>query len=134
FIHPPNHVYHYFKYRSLNGIAEFNSVRQFDLAKNCLLPIAVDTWENFVYVNLNGKAGSLQNFLGRVPELVAPLQLTRKLKFFDRRVYTLRCNWKVYVDNYLDGGYHVPHAHRGLSSVIEYSRYTIEAFERSVLQ
>ena len=28
----------------------------------------------------------------------------------------------------------MPHAHKGLSSVIEYSRYTIEAFERSVLQ
>ena len=44
------------------------------------------------------------------------------------------CNWKVYVDNYLDGGYHVPHAHKGLSSVIEYTKYTIENFERSCLQ
>ncbi|HJZ65514.1 MAG TPA: SRPBCC family protein, partial [Candidatus Acidoferrum sp.] len=56
------------------------------------------------------------------------------LKYFDRRIYTLQCNWKVYVDNYLDGGYHVPHAHKGLSSVIEYTSYTIENFERSCLQ
>jgi len=52
----------------------------------------------------------------------------------DRRVYTLNCNWKVYVDNYLDGGYHVPHAHKELSSVIEYTQYTIENFERACLQ
>jgi choline monooxygenase len=57
-----------------------------------------------------------------------------KLNFFDRRVYTLNCNWKVYVDNYLDGGYHVPHAHKGLSSVIEYTNYTIENFDRACLQ
>jgi choline monooxygenase len=40
----------------------------------------------------------------------------------------------VYVDNYLDGGYHVPHAHKGLSSVVEYTKYTIENFEHSCLQ
>src|SRR5437660_12858425 len=56
------------------------------------------------------------------------------MKFFDKRVYTVNCSWKVYVDNYLDGGYHVPHAHKGLSSVIEYTSYTIENFERACLQ
>ena len=40
--------------------------------------------------------------------------------------YTLNCNWKVYVDNYLDGGYHVPHLHKGLNSVLDYKHYTIE--------
>jgi choline monooxygenase len=73
-------------------------------------------------------------FLGKAPSLVAPLKITEKLHYFDRRVYTLKCNWKVYVDNYLDGGYHVPHAHKGLSSVVEYTKYTIENFERSCLQ
>jgi len=62
------------------------------------------------------------------------LKITEKLYYFDRRIYTLNCNWKVYVDNYLDGGYHVPHAHKGLSSVVEYTKYTIENFERSCLQ
>ena len=76
----------------------------------------------------------LKDFLANVPDLVAPLRLTEKLKFLDRRVYTLNCNWKVYVDNYLDGGYHVPHAHKGLSSVIEYTSYTIENFDRACLQ
>ena len=36
------------------------------------------------------------------------------------------CNWKVFVDNYLDGGYHVPHIHGGLNSVLDYSNYKIE--------
>ena len=52
----------------------------------------------------------------------------------ERRTYTLDCNWKVFVDNYLDGGYHVPHLHKGLDSVLDYSEYTITNGERFCLQ
>jgi choline monooxygenase len=96
--------------------------------------VRVETWEHFVFVNLDGQAAPLLEFLGVVPEIVAPLAMTTKLRYFDRRIYTLNCNWKVYVDNYLDGGYHVPHAHKGLSSVIEYTKYTIENFATACLQ
>lgn len=130
----PYHGWTYGNDGALKGMVEFEGVCDFDRARNGLVPLTVDAWENFVFVTMNAKAAPLRDFLGKVPELVAPLQLTKKLKFFDRRVYTLNCNWKVYVDNYLDGGYHVPHAHKGLSSVIEYTKYTIENFERSCLQ
>jgi len=115
-------------------MVEFDGVCNFDRAQNGLVPVYVDSWENFIFVNLDPQAAPLRKFLASVPELVAPLQLTQKLRYFDRRIYTLNCNWKVYVDNYLDGGYHVPHAHKGLSSVIEYTQYTIEIFERACLQ
>ncbi|MGC2831980.1 MAG: aromatic ring-hydroxylating dioxygenase subunit alpha [Candidatus Acidiferrum sp.] len=130
----PYHGWTYGIDGALKGMVEFDGVRNFDRAKNGLVPIRVDTWENFVFVNLDGRASPLLKFLGIVPDLVTPLELSKKLHFFDRRVYTLNCNWKVYVDNYLDGGYHVPHAHKGLSSVIEYTKYTIENFERACLQ
>lgn len=130
----PYHGWTYGNDGALKGMVEFEGVCDFDRAKNGLVPVPVDTWENFVFVNLAGQAGTLQSFLANIPELVEPLRLTEKLKFFDRRVYTLNCNWKVYVDNYLDGGYHVPHAHKGLSSVIEYTSYTIENFARACLQ
>ena len=130
----PYHGWTYGIDGALKGMVEFDGVCNFDRAKNGLVPMRVDTWENFVFVNLDGRAAPLRDFLGIVPELVAPLDLAKKLYFFDRRVYTLNCNWKVYVDNYLDGGYHVPHAHKGLSSVIEYTKYTIENFERACLQ
>jgi phenylpropionate dioxygenase-like ring-hydroxylating dioxygenase large terminal subunit len=44
------------------------------------------------------------------------------LHWMERRHYTIDCNWKVFVDNYLDGGYHVPHVHRGLDSVLSLQR------------
>src|SRR6187455_1858292 len=57
-----------------------------------------------------------------------------ELHWMERRHYTLECNWKVFVDNYLDGGYHVPHVHRGLDSVLSSREYTIETGERFCLQ
>jgi len=130
----PYHGWTYGIDGALKGMVEFEGVCNFDRTKNGLVPVRVDTWENFVFVNLDGHAAPLRAFLGEVPGIVAPLELAKKLHHFDRRVYTLNCNWKVYVDNYLDGGYHVPHAHKGLSSVIEYTKYTIENFERACLQ
>jgi choline monooxygenase len=130
----PYHGWTYGNDGALKGMVEFEEVCNFDRKDNGLVPIRVDTWENFVFVNLDGKAPPLSEFLGKVPLLVAPLNITGRMQYFDRRVYTLNCNWKVYVDNYLDGGYHVPHAHKGLSSVVEYTKYTIENFERSCLQ
>jgi phenylpropionate dioxygenase-like ring-hydroxylating dioxygenase large terminal subunit len=130
----PYHGWTYGNDGALKGLVEFEGVCDFDRAKNGLVPVRVETWENFVFVNLDGRAAPLLQFLGAVPEVVAPLAITQKLHYFDRRVYALNCNWKVYVDNYLDGGYHVPHAHKGLSSVIEYTKYTIENFATACLQ
>ena len=130
----PYHGWTYGTDGALKGMVEFEGVCDFDRAKNGLVPVRVETWENFVFVNFDGRAAPLPEFLGKAAAVTAPLELSKKLRFFDRRIYTLNCNWKVYVDNYLDGGYHVPHAHKGLSSVIDYPQYTIENHERSCLQ
>lgn len=130
----PYHGWTYGNDGVLKGMVEFEGVCNFDRTANGLVAVRLDVWENFIFVNLDGKAAPLREFLGKVSELVAPLQLTEKLHYFARRMYTLNCNWKVYVDNYLDGGYHVPHAHKGLNSVVEYTKYTIENLERACLQ
>ena len=40
--------------------------------------------------------------------------------------YEVACNWKVYVDNYLDGGYHVHTIHPSLAGVLDYAHYRTE--------
>ena len=45
------------------------------------------------------------------------------LRFVARREYRLACDWKVFCDNYLDGGYHVNHVHPALGSVVDYANY-----------
>lgn len=128
--------YHGWKYGldgSLKGMPEFEGVENFDRAQNGLVPIRVETWECFVFVNLDEEADSLQEFLGGLAKRISPLGIS-KLRYFDRRTYDIRCNWKVYVDNYLDGGYHVPYLHKGLNSVLDYKQYTIENEDRYCLQ
>src|SRR6201982_1050719 len=104
---------------------EFDGVKNFDRHEHGLIPVKVETWEAFVFVNLDPQAAPLADFLGGLVRRCAPLSLS-KLHFFDRKTYDIACNWKVFVDNYLDGGYHVPHLHKGLNSVLDYKQYTIE--------
>jgi choline monooxygenase len=129
----PYHGWSYDLDGALKGTPEFQGVCNFDRSQNGLVPIAVDTWENFVFLNLDPQASSLRNFLGGLTRRCEPLGLSR-LRYVDSRVYELNCNWKVFVDNYLDGGYHVPHLHKGLNSVLEYQQYTIENEDRYCLQ
>lgn len=128
--------YHGWKYGldgSLKGTPEFEGVDNFERSENGLLPIRVETWECFVFVNLDLQAAPLHAFLGGLVKRVAPLGIS-KLHHFDRKTYEIGCNWKVFVDNYLDGGYHVPHLHKGLNSVLDYKQYTIENEDRYCLQ
>ncbi len=132
-LHCPYHGWNYGLDGSLKGIPEFEGVENFDRAQNGLVPIRVETWECFVFVNLDHLAAPLAEFLGGLVRRVAPLAIA-KLHYFDRRTYNINCNWKVFVDNYLDGGYHVPHLHKGLNSVLDYKHYTIENEDRYCLQ
>ena len=132
-LHCPYHGWNYGLDGALKGMPEFEGVKNFDRQKNGLLPVKVDIWESFVFVNLDPQAATLKDFLGGLVKRVAPLGLS-KLRYFDRRVYDIHCNWKVFVDNYLDGGYHVPHLHKGLNSVLDYKQYTIENEDRYCLQ
>lgn len=129
----PYHGWTYTLEGELRGVTDFEGVCHFDRAQNGLVPLRVDTWENFVFVNLDVQAAPLRDFLGPLVGLAQPLGFG-KLTFVERRSYTLQCNWKVYVDNFLDGGYHVPHMHKGLNSVLDYTNYTIENLERCCVQ
>jgi choline monooxygenase len=132
-LHCPYHGWNYGLDGSLKGMPEFEGVENFERSQNGLVPIRVETWERFVFVNLDNSASSLVDFLGGIVKRVAPLGVS-KLHYFDRRAYDIACNWKVFVDNYLDGGYHVPHLHKGLNSVLDYKQYTIENEDRYCLQ
>jgi choline monooxygenase len=132
-LHCPYHGWNYGLDGSLKGMPEFEGVENFDRAQNGLVPVRVETWECFVFVNLDNQAIPLAEFLGGLVQRMAPLGIG-KLHYFDRRTYNIRCNWKVFVDNYLDGGYHVPHLHKGLNSVLDYKQYIIENEDRYCLQ
>ncbi|MBL8377426.1 MAG: aromatic ring-hydroxylating dioxygenase subunit alpha [Burkholderiales bacterium] len=126
----PYHGWSYTLEGALFGVPEFAGVAGFDKRDNGLVPIECATWEQWVFVRIMPGGPSLTECIGAdFATRVAALDLGG-LRWFERRRYTLDCNWKVYVDNYLDGGYHVPHLHKGLSSVIDNTAYAIEIGER----
>lgn len=131
----PYHGWTYSLEGELKGTPDFSGVCDFDRASNGLIPLELTEWENWIFVKVNrDPVMSLSDFLG--DELLAQtnaLQLT-DLHWFERRHYHFDCNWKVFVDNYLDGGYHVPYLHKGLDSVLDYSNYMIENGAHHCLQ
>jgi len=142
----PYHGWTYSLAGELKGTPDFSGVCNFDRAANGLLPVQTAVWENWVFVRVQGSdaAGTsatnessgndLERFLGAdLIDQIRPLGL-EKLQWMERRHYEFDCNWKVFVDNYLDGGYHVPYLHKGLDSVLDYSNYTIENGRRFCLQ
>ena len=130
----PYHGWTYGLDGSLKGTPDFAGVCDFDRSANGLVPARVEIWEGFVLVAVHPDAAPLHETLGAdLIARVAPLGLGA-LHWMERRRYLLDCNWKVFVDNYLDGGYHVPHLHKGLDSVLDYATYTIENGARFCLQ
>jgi len=131
----PYHGWTYSLEGELKGTPDFTGVCDFDRASNGLIPIDVVVWEQWVFVRIEtARTASIEKWLGaQVTDEFRALGLDN-LKWFERRSYTINCNWKVFVDNYLDGGYHVPHLHTGLDSVLDYSSYTIECGQRHCLQ
>jgi choline monooxygenase len=144
----PYHGWTYSLEGELKGTPDFSGVCNFERSANSLVPIQIAIWENWVFVRLKGSDTSISFVTDHAPDAHATLEdflgadlinQSRRLNlenlhWLERRHYTFDCNWKVFVDNYLDGGYHVPHLHKGLDSVLDYSKYTIENGEHFCLQ
>lgn len=60
---------------------------------------------------------NLQEELKPLEDILESTQY-RSLKFMGSQFYRVKSNWKVYVDNYLDGGYHVDVLHKSLSAQV----------------
>ena len=130
----PYHGWTYSLRGELKSVPDFAGVCGFDRGSTGLVPVDVDVWEKWVLVRLDQTGSTLGAFLtSELLDRARSLELGN-FQWFERRTYTVDCNWKVFVDNYLDGGYHVPHVHKGLDSVLDYSNYTIDNGERYCLQ
>ncbi|HEU4569842.1 MAG TPA: aromatic ring-hydroxylating dioxygenase subunit alpha, partial [Gemmatimonadales bacterium] len=117
---------------SLRGVPKMDRSELFDKKDFGLRPVAVDVWEDQVFVHLGERPEPLARLVAGIAERIAPARVGG-LRLAKRVDYEVGCNWKVYVDNFLEG-YHVPFVHPELVSLFEYSRYRTELFERHSLQ
>jgi len=97
-----------------------------------LAPLRAEEWFNLVFVNLDSQAPPLRESLAQLPAQAEKFPF-REMKLFERRTYDMKCNWKTYVDNYLEG-YHLPTVHPGLNRELDFNAYVVEPYERHVRQ
>ncbi len=128
-------AYHGWTYRldgALLVTPEFDAVEDFDPLEFGLTPVRLQEWFNLIFVNLDGEADSLREILGTLPDQAQKFDFC-SMRFSERRTYEMKCNWKTYIDNYLEG-YHLPSVHPGLNRELNYGAYTVETYPWHVRQ
>jgi choline monooxygenase len=107
---------------------EFEGVNDWDKSQICLPSFRIETWGPFVFVNLDQESPPFLEVLANIPKEVqhAGFNIDR-MHFLERRDYVVNCNWKVYIDNYLEG-YHIPIAHPGLFREVDYEQYRVDTY------
>jgi choline monooxygenase len=128
-------IYHGWTYNldgSLNHATEVEGVEGFKAEDFALVPVRCEEWLNLVFVNLDRNAAPLITSLGNLPQQAERFPF-QTMKLFERRTYDMKCNWKTYVDNYLEG-YHLPTVHPGLNRELDFNAYTVEPYANHVRQ
>jgi choline monooxygenase len=109
---------------ALISATEIEGVEGFYPEDFALKSVRTEEWFNFIFVNLDPEAQPLIECLGELPSQVKRFCFA-EMKLFERRTYDMKCNWKTYVDNYLEG-YHLPSVHPGLNRELDYNAYVVE--------
>ena len=110
----------------LKSAPEMKDAQAFDVADIRLPQLTVKVWQGLVFAAVD--AANAPDFDAFVAGIDARLGADRGLEHYGghhRASYDIACNWKVYVDNYLEG-YHVPHVHPGLNKLLDYRSYRTE--------
>ncbi|XP_026404184.1 choline monooxygenase, chloroplastic-like isoform X2 [Papaver somniferum] len=139
----PYHGWTYGLDGALLKAARITGIQDFNVDEFGLKALQVATWGPFVLINLsenilqpqliaNKTVGS--EWLGNCSEIFSANGVDSSLSYVARREYTIECNGKVFCDNYLDGGYHVPYAHTGLASGLKLDAYTTTIFDKVSIQ
>ncbi|XP_040947527.1 choline monooxygenase, chloroplastic isoform X1 [Gossypium hirsutum] len=139
----PYHGWTYGLNGELRKATRISGIEDFSINDFGLVPIKVATWGPFVLLNMDNEILQKDNidtdnvaseWLGSSSELFSLNGVDTTLTYVCRREYIIECNWKVFCDNYLDGGYHVPFAHKGLASGLSLDSYTTSIFEKVSIQ
>ena len=110
----PYHAWTYGLDGSLRAAPRSERERDFDHEGLSLVPMRIEAWGPFLFVNPDDDAPPLAEPLGPVTELM-PLD---GLVFHSRDDYELAANWKIACENYLEC-YHCPVAHKGFSAAYD---------------
>lgn len=96
---------------------------EFDKTQIQLPEVQLACWNGLIFATINSTAKPDELWQG-ISEAIAPVDLNQ-FKYSHSQSYQMRCNWKIYMDNYMEG-YHVPVVHPGLNRVLKFQQYHTE--------
>ncbi|MEO8364954.1 MAG: aromatic ring-hydroxylating dioxygenase subunit alpha [Pseudoxanthomonas sp.] len=131
-LHCKYHGWTYTLEGQLRSAPEMQAARDFTVDDIHLPPLRVHEWQGLVFVALDDAVPDFDEVYRGISERIAPIDLST-MRYLRRDSYDIDCNWKVYIDNFLEG-YHLPHVHPGLSKVLDYRIYDTELFPWYSLQ
>ncbi len=121
--------YHGWRYAldgRLANARDFGPAEGFDPRQFSLFGLRCETWRGFVFINMDKKAEPLARTVAPLEEKLREFDIAiDTFRFWKRQTHEIRCNWKNYVENYLEG-YHVPLVHPGLNEQIESTNYSVD--------
>ncbi len=133
----PYHAWTYGLDGSLMNAPRSDREPRFDKTTLGLVPVSVEAWGPFVFVNPDVDAEPLAAHLGGLPEHLGAGGIDVDALRFHARAESdeYACNWKICVENFLEC-YHCAVAHPGLSKVLDVSAdaYRLEARGRLASQ
>lgn len=106
----PYHSWSYGLDGSLAGAPEMQQTHGFDPADFGLVPIALDRWGGFLFLNFDPDAAPLADYLGDLPDKLASYRLD-EMACARRKEYLIECNWKLFVENAKES-YHIATVHQ----------------------
>lgn len=109
---------------ALRSARDFGDDRGLCAGENSLAPIHVERWRSLVFVHLGDDPPPLDEAMAPFAAECEPFAM-ESFSYVRRMVRVLACNWKTYVDNYLEG-YHVPIIHPSLNRALDMSTYRVE--------
>jgi choline monooxygenase len=117
----------------LRSAPRIAGIEDFDRQAMSLPQLAVETVGPWVFIHTGEEAAPLSP---RLSGLLARLDARgwSGYRYLESTEWEVQANWKVVVDNYLDGGYHVPHMHPSLAAQIDMQNYRTELFDTYSIQ
>lgn len=117
FFRCPYHFWTYSNKGELVGVPQDDTFR-IDRREYGLLPVKVESYRGFVFGNLDGKADSLEDYLGEFKWYFDIAARGGELEVYGNPIrYIAHTNWKAAAENFGSDSYHIYFTHRSLYQV-----------------
>ena len=119
--------YHGWRYTldgRLANARDFGTAAGFDPRDFGLFALRCESWRGFIFINMDSAAAPLPASVGPLDARTRDLPL-EAFRYYRHTTHDIHCNWKVYVENYLEG-YHIALVHPFLNSAVDASKYQVD--------